>query len=75
MRYDLGLVKMGVVLGDLTQIGCSSLIAPGTLIGPASVAYGLCNIDRGAYDRGTLFKNKAIVAQAIEITQVDPGRV
>ena len=75
VRYDLGLVKMGVVLGDLTQIGCSSVVAPGTLIGPNCVAYGLCNIDRGLYDAGTLFKNKAIGAKVIELGAVDRGRV
>jgi len=75
VRYDLGLVKMGVVLGDLTQIGCSSVVAPGTLIGPNCVAYGLCNIDRGLYQKGTLFKNRAIGANVIELASVDPGRV
>ncbi|MFH1267734.1 MAG: hypothetical protein ABIK89_18615 [Planctomycetota bacterium] len=75
VRYDLGLVKMGVVLGDLTQIGCSSVVAPGTLIGPNCVAYGLCNVDRGLYDKSTLFKNKAIGAGVIELGTVDPSRV
>lgn len=75
VRYDLGLVKMGVVMGDLAQIGCSSVVAPGTLIGPNCVAYGLCNIDRGLYEAGTLFKNRAIGARVIEIAAVDPSRV
>ncbi|MBC8871032.1 MAG: hypothetical protein H8E44_16525 [Planctomycetes bacterium] len=74
-RYDLGLVKMGVVLGDLSQIGCSSVVAPGTLIGPNCVAYGLCSVDRGLYDAGTLFKNKPISSNVIELGSVDPGRV
>ena len=72
VRYDLGLVKMGVVMGDYAQIGCSSVVAPGTLIGPKCVAYGLCNIDRGLYDAGTLFKNKAMDAKVIEMVSVDP---
>jgi len=75
IRYDLGLVKMGVVMGDFTQIGCSSVVAPGTLIGPNCVAYGLCNVDRGLYDKSTLFKNKAIEAGVIELGSVDPSRV
>ncbi len=75
VRYDLGLVKMGVILGDYTQIGCSSVVAPGSLIGPNCVAYGLCNIDRGLYDAHTLFKNKAIGAKVIEVVSVDPSRV
>jgi hypothetical protein len=74
-RYDLGLVKMGVVLGDLSQVGCSSVIAPGTLIGPNCVAYGLCNIDRGLYDAGTLMKNKAIGANVVQLGHVDSSRV
>jgi UDP-N-acetylglucosamine diphosphorylase / glucose-1-phosphate thymidylyltransferase / UDP-N-acetylgalactosamine diphosphorylase / glucosamine-1-phosphate N-acetyltransferase / galactosamine-1-phosphate N-acetyltransferase len=74
-RYDLGLVKMGVVMGDYAQVGCSSVVAPGTLIGPKCVAYGLCNIDRGLYDASTLFKNKAMDAKVIEMVSVDPNRV
>ena len=74
-RYDLGLVKMGVVMGDYAQVGCSSVIAPGTLIGPKCVVYGLCNIDRGLYAANTLFKNKAIDAKVVEMVRVDPSRV
>ena len=62
-------------MGDLAQVGCSSVVAPGTLIGPNCVAYGLCNIDRGLYDAGTLFKNKAIGANVIEVATIDPSRV
>jgi len=74
-QYDLGLVKMGVVMGDLSQVGCSSVIAPGTLIGPNCVAYGLCMVDRGLYDAGTLFKNKPMGNNVIEMVTVDPSRV
>jgi hypothetical protein len=74
-RYDLGLVKMGVVLGDYAQVGCSSVIAPGTLLGPKCVAYGLCNIDRGLYDANILFKNRAIGTRVVEMVSVDPARV
>lgn len=75
IRYDLGRVKMGVVLGDRSQVGCSSVIAPGTLIGPDCVAYGLCSIDRGLYDAGTLLKNKPMDAKVIELATVDSSRV
>lgn len=75
MRYDLGVVKIGVVLGDFSQVGCSSVIAPGTFIGPNCVVYGLCNIDRGLYAAGTLFKNMPIDAKVIELVTVDSSRV
>jgi hypothetical protein len=39
------------------------------------VAYGLCSIDRGLYEAGILFKNRAIGAKVIEMVNVDPGRI
>lgn len=75
VRYDLGLTKMGVVMGDYSQIGCNSTVAPGTLIGKKCVAYALCTIDRALYDDFTLFKNKAMTGKVIEVTTVDPSRV
>ncbi|HUU27255.1 MAG TPA: UDP-N-acetylglucosamine diphosphorylase [archaeon] len=36
---DTGLVKFGAVLGDHTDIGCNSVLNPGTLIGPGSIVY------------------------------------
>ena len=74
-RYDLGLVKMGVVMGDHSQIGCNSVIAPGTLIGRNRIAYGLCNIDRGLYDSQTLFKYKTMMTRSVEVTSIDITRV
>lgn len=73
--YDLGIVKMGVILGDNTQIGCSSVIDPGTLLGPNCVAYALTSIERGVYKAGTLFKNKAMARGIVEMGSIDPGRV
>lgn len=75
VRYDLGMAKMGVVLGDCTQVGCSSVIAPGTLMGPNCVAYGSCSIERGLYEAGTLFKNRPLNANVIELASVDSSRV
>jgi len=69
--YDLGIVKMGVILGDNTQVGCSSVVAPGTLIGPNCVAYGLTSFDRGVYGASTLFKNKPISHGVVEVSKVN----
>ncbi|MBN1674242.1 MAG: hypothetical protein JXR37_24550 [Kiritimatiellae bacterium] len=75
VAYDLGLTKMGVVMGDYTQIGCNSVISPGTLIGKRSVAYALCMIERGFYPGGTILKNKPIAGKVIEVGRVDPDRI
>lgn len=72
---DLGIAKMGVVMGDHTQIGCNSVLSPGTLIGKRSVAYGLCMIERGFYPPHTIFKNKPIEKRVIETTQLDLNRI
>jgi len=74
-RYDLGLTKMGVIMGDYAQIGCTSVISPGTLIGKKCIVYALSMIDRGLYEDHMLFKNKPMAAKIIEQTTVDPGRV
>jgi len=71
-HYDLGIIKMGVILGDNSQIGCSSVLAPGTLIGPNCVSYALTPFDRGVYPPSTLFKNKAIERKVIEVVKVKP---
>lgn len=70
--YDLGIIKMGVILGDNSQIGCSSVIAPGTLIGPNCIAYALTSFDRGVYKASTLFKNKPIAHGVVEVSAVNP---
>ena len=70
--YDLGIIKMGVILGDNSQIGCSSVIAPGTLIGPNCVSYALTSFDRGVYKASTLFKNKPIAHGIVEVSGVNP---
>jgi UDP-N-acetylglucosamine diphosphorylase / glucose-1-phosphate thymidylyltransferase / UDP-N-acetylgalactosamine diphosphorylase / glucosamine-1-phosphate N-acetyltransferase / galactosamine-1-phosphate N-acetyltransferase len=39
-----GLRKMGCIIGDGSQIGCNSVINPGTLIGPHCFSYPLLNL-------------------------------
>lgn len=43
---DTGLVKFGAILGDHTDIGCNSVLNPGTIIGPHSIVYP-CSSWRG----------------------------
>lgn len=57
--YDLGGSKMGVVLGDRTQLACESLTDPGTLLGPMCISYGLAYVKAGYYPAGTMFKTRS----------------
>jgi NDP-sugar pyrophosphorylase family protein len=43
-KIETGLKKMGAIVGDRVQIGCNTVLNPGTLIGPESFAYPLTNI-------------------------------
>ena len=43
-KIDTGLRKMGVLLGDMTEIGCGSVVCPGSIIGRGCVIYPLSRI-------------------------------
>ncbi len=42
--YDTGLKKMGAILGDGVQIGCNSVLNPGTLVGKYSISHPMMNL-------------------------------
>lgn len=44
LSISTGLSKLGAVVGDETQIGCNSVLNPGTLIGPQSLIAPLSNL-------------------------------
>lgn len=37
--YNTGLIKFGAAIGDHVDIGCNSVLNPGSLIGPGSIMY------------------------------------
>jgi len=37
--YNTGLIKFGAVVGDNVDVGCNSVLNPGSLIGPGSLVY------------------------------------
>jgi len=51
-----GLRKLGVILGDRSQIGCNSVTSPGTLIGQDVVCYPCMHI-QGSVVSGSLRKS------------------
>ncbi len=53
-RFDTGLRKMGVLLGDFSEVGCNSVICPGTIIGKSSVIYPLSRVV-GIFESETYF--------------------
>jgi UDP-N-acetylglucosamine diphosphorylase / glucose-1-phosphate thymidylyltransferase / UDP-N-acetylgalactosamine diphosphorylase / glucosamine-1-phosphate N-acetyltransferase / galactosamine-1-phosphate N-acetyltransferase len=58
--YDTGLRKFGALLGDQTDIGCNTVLNPGSIVGRESVIYPAVNW-RGVLPPGMIAKNKAPV--------------
>ncbi|MBI3878367.1 MAG: UDP-N-acetylglucosamine diphosphorylase [Verrucomicrobia bacterium] len=55
---DTGLRKFGAMLGDFTDIGCNSVLNPGSVIGRGTVVYPTTNW-RGVVGANMIVKNKA----------------
>jgi NDP-sugar pyrophosphorylase family protein len=56
--FDTGLRKFGALLGDHTDIGCNSVLNPGSIIGRGSVIYPNTNW-RGILPANMIVKNRA----------------
>jgi NDP-sugar pyrophosphorylase family protein len=56
--FDTGLRKFGALLGDNTDVGCNSVLNPGSIIGRGSVIYPCVNW-RGILPPNMIVKNKA----------------
>ena len=54
---ETGLKKMGAMLGDFAEIGCNSVLNPGTVIGPHSNIYPTSSV-RGTVPANHIFKNE-----------------
>lgn len=54
---DTGRKKVGAILGDQVEIGCNSVLNPGTVIGRNSVVYPLSSV-RGVIPDHTIYKDE-----------------
>jgi acetyltransferase-like isoleucine patch superfamily enzyme len=52
-----GLRKFGAILGDNAEIGCNSVLNPGTVIGRESIIYPLSSV-RGFIPERRILKNQ-----------------
>lgn len=57
VKINTGLKKFGCVLGDGCQIGCNSVLNPGTILGAECAVYPLLNV-YGVVSPRTRIKNK-----------------
>lgn len=54
-RFESGLKKMGAMLGDRVEVGCNSVLNPGTVIGRDTSIYPLSCV-RGTVPAGCIYK-------------------
>ena len=71
-RYDLGRSKMGICMGDFSQVGCNSVSDPGTFLKPYTIVYALTRITKGFYGPNEVLKNKPLEHGIIERAPFEP---
>lgn len=54
---ETGLKKMGAILGDNVEVGCNSVLNPGTVVGRHTNIYPLSSV-RGFVKEDSIYKNK-----------------
>lgn len=59
---ETGLKKMGAMLGDCVEVGCNSVLNPGTVIGRHSQVYPTSCV-RGYIPAGHIFKNDGRIVE------------
>ena len=61
-RVDTGLKKFGAMLGDFVEVGCGSVLNPGTIIGQHSNIYPLSSV-RGTVPSNSIYKTKSEIVE------------
>ena len=61
-RIETGLKKMGAILGDHVEVGCQSVLNPGTIVGKNSNIYPLSSV-RGYVPEQSIYKKEGEVAK------------
>lgn len=56
-KINTGLKKFGAILGDYVEIGCNSVLNPGTIIGKHTNVYPLSSV-RGAIPPNSIYKSQ-----------------
>ncbi len=63
-KVETGLKKFGAMLGDFVEVGCNSVLNPGTVIGPHSNVYPTSCV-RGLVKANSIWKNDGTVVEKV----------
>lgn len=61
---ETGLKKMGAILGNYVEVGCNSVLNPGTVIGSNTSVYPLSSV-RGYVKGGSIYKKKGDIVERV----------
>jgi len=59
------LKKFGAMLGDYVEVGCNSVLNPGTIIGKNTQVYPLSML-RGCFPENSIVKSQSVIVDKIE---------
>ena len=65
-KIETGLKKMGAMLGDKVEVGCGSVLNPGTIIGKNTNIYPLSSV-RGVIPENSIYKTKTEVIEKTKL--------
>lgn len=57
---ETGLKKFGAMVGDQTEVGCSTVLNPGTILGKNTNIYPLSSV-RGCVDANSIYKKDGVI--------------
>lgn len=63
-QIETGLKKFGAMLGDEVEVGCGSVLNPGTVVGKHTNIYPLSSV-RGVVPEHSIYKNKNEIVEKI----------
>jgi len=61
---ETGRKKFGAILGDFVEVGCNSVLNPGTVVGRHSNIYP-CSSVRGAVPQESIYKAKDNIVKKV----------
>ena len=56
-ELETGLRKLGAIVGDEAEVGCGSILNPGTVIGKNTTIYPLSSV-RGCVSKSSIYKSE-----------------
>ncbi len=63
-RIETGRKKIGAILGDFVEVGCGSVLNPGTVIGPHTNIYPLSGV-RGVVPAHSMYKKQGEIVEML----------